>query len=139
MNPEKLQEYILQGIRKAVYQDKIELYIPFFFGNGDETPLCLTWDKDGTLSDGGRTMSELKKRIGDTSPYMKTIQNILNFRNPVELVSGHIFIIRTFNTVISPKETYIDYIAGLSHLIKTISMISVVDTIKVSEDGEVSV
>ena len=41
VNAEKLQKYILQGICKKVYPDKIELYLPFFFGNGDETLLFL--------------------------------------------------------------------------------------------------
>ena len=139
MYPEKLQEYIRQGIRKELYQDRIELFLPFFFGKDDDMPLCLTWDKNGTLSDNGRTIEELKKRVGDITPYMKKIQNILNFRNPVELVSGHILIIRTYNTVSSTEESYVDYIGGLSHLIKTISLISIIDTIHVSEDGEVSV
>ncbi len=139
MKPEKLQEYIWQGTRKEVHTDKIELHLPFFFGYGDDTPLCLTWDKDGVLSDGGRTMSELKKRVGDMEPYMEKIRNILNFRNPVELVAGHKLVVRQFNTVVTPEETYVDYRNGMSYMIRTISLISVVDTIAVSENGEVSV
>lgn len=138
MKPEKLQEYIWQGIRKEVYANKIELHLPFFFGNGEDAPLCLTWSDDGTLSDGGRTMAELKKRVGDITPHMEKIRNILNFCNPVELVAGHILVIRQFNTVIAPDETYVDYRAGLSHLLQTISQISAVDTILVSKTGEVS-
>ena len=72
------------------------------------------------------------------TPYMEKIHNILNFRNPVELVAGPILVIRQFNTVIAPDETYVDYRAGLSHLLQTISQISAVDTISVSKTGEVS-
>lgn len=139
MLPEKLQEYIRQGIKKDVYQDKIELYIPFFFGNSEDSAVCLTWDKDGILSDNGRTFAELKKRVCDLTPYKEKIQNVLNSHGMVELVSGHILIVRHFFTVISGEETYKDYRAGLNKLIEVMSLISVIDTIQVSEDGEVSV
>ncbi|MBE7065571.1 MAG: hypothetical protein E7384_07175 [Ruminococcaceae bacterium] len=139
MNAEKLQKYILQGICKKVYPDKIELYLPFFFGNGDETLLCLTWDKDGILSDGGRTISELKKRVGDISVYTENIHNVLNSHGMVELVSGHILTVRHYFTVFSGDEAYTDYLAGISKLIEVISLISVIDTIQVSHEGEVSV
>lgn len=139
MQPEKLQEYILQGIKKRVYHDKIELYMPFFFRNGDDSPVCLAWDKDGILSDGGRTIAELKKRVGDITPYMKKIQNVLNSHGMVELVSGHILTVRSYYTVIFGDETYKDYRTGVNKLIEVMSLISVIDSIQVSDDGEVSV
>ena len=139
MKPENLQAYIWQGIRKEVHADKIELYVPFFFGGAEDAPLCLTWNQDGVLSDGGRTLAELKKRAGDIAPCMEKIRNILNSRNPVELVAGHKLEIRQFHTVIAPEETYVDYRAGVSQLLRTIALISVVDAVDVSEDGEVSV
>ena len=139
MRPEKLYEYIWQGIRKEIRGDIIELYIPFYFGSGEDTSLCLVWDKNGVLSDGGRTLAELKKRVGDVEPYMEKIRNILNARGPVELVAGHKLTVRQFQTVVAPDGTYVDYRTGVSRLIAAISLISVIDTVKVSDDGEVSV
>ena len=139
MSPEALQKYIRQDIRKEVHQDRIELYLPFFFESGDDTPLCLTWDKEGVLSDGGRTIAELRKRAGNIDPYMEKLRRILNERCPVELAAGHQLVIRQFQTAISPEETYVDYLAGLSRMLRVISLISVIDTLSVSEDGEVSV
>lgn len=139
MQAEKLQEYIWQNIRKEVYQDKIELYLPFFFGNEQDEPLCLIWNENGVLSDGGRTIAELKKRIGDITPQMEKIRNILNYRNPVELEGGHILVMKQFQTIVSQDGEYVAYCKGVSHMIRTISLISIVDTITVSENGEVSV
>lgn len=139
MKPENLQAYIWQGVRKEVSADQIKLYLPFFFGSREDAPLCLTWNQDGVLSDGGRTFAELKKRVGDIAPYMEKIRHILNFRNPVALVAGHKLEIRQFSTVVTPTESYVDYRAGVSLLLRTISLISIVDAVDVSEDGEVSV
>lgn len=139
MRPETLHEYIRQGIRKEVHQDRIELYLPFFFGNSDDAPLCLTWNKDGVLSDGGRTIAELNKQAEDITPHMEKIHRILNQRCPVELSAGHILTLKQYQTVITPEETYVDYLAGLSRMLRVISLISVIDTLSVSEDGEVSV
>lgn len=139
MSPEALQKYIRQGIRKEVHQDRIELYLPFFFESGDDAPLCLTWNKDGVLSDGGRAIAELKKRVGDMTPHMEKIRRILNGRCPVELAAGHILVLRQYQTLITPEETYVDYLAGLSRMLRVISLISVIDTVEISEDGEVSV
>ena len=99
----------------------------------------MTWDKDGVLSDGGRTIAELKKRVGDITPYMKKIQNVLNSHGMVELVSGHILTVRSYYTVIFGDETYKDYRTGVNKLIEVMSLISVIDSIQVSDDGEVSV
>lgn len=139
MRPEALHESIRQGIRKEVHQDRIELYLPFFFESGDDTPLCLTWDKEGVLSDGGRTMAQLKKRVGDMTPHMEKLRRILNGRCPVELAAGHVLVLRQYQTLITPEETYVDYLAGLSRMLRVISLISVIDTLTVSEEGEVSV
>ena len=137
MEPQKLQEYILSGIEKRVYADKIELYVPFHFQSGDRTPLCLTWDKDGVLSDGGRTFAELKKRVGDTAPYAEQVRGVLHFE-PVELLSGHILAVRHFQTVLSAEGTYTDYRAGLSRLIAAISLIDAIGAVRIKECGEVS-
>lgn len=135
---EALQQTVWQGIRKEVHADKIQLYLPFFFGAEANEPLCLTWTQDGVLSDGGRTLAELKKRTGDLAPHMEKIRRILNPFNPVELVAGHQLVVRQFQTVCAPDETYTDYGAAVSHLIRTMSLISIVDTVQVSDSGEVS-
>lgn len=138
MDAQALTGYIQQGIKKEVYADRIELYLPFFFGNGNSEPLCLVWNENGVLSDGGRTFSELKKRVGDLAPYQKSIDNILSVFGTVTLESGHILVVRDFQTCISGDKTYLDYLGGLSRLLRVISQISIVDTVSVDEDGAVS-
>ena len=137
MDAQALTEYIRQGIRKEVYADRIALYLPFFFGCGETDPLCLFWDKKGILSDGGRTLAELKKRVGDLTPYWDSIQNILKAHGIVALEGGHKLVVRHFQTCISGEQTYKDYLGGLNRLLRVIAQISVVDTITVDEDGTV--
>lgn len=139
MQAKKLHELIWNEIRKEVYPDRVELYLPFFFGSNPDEPLCLTWDRSGVLSDGGRTLLELKKRLGDITPYQDTICHILNANGDVTLVGGQNLLVKTYVTCISGEEQYFDYLGGLNHLLKVISQISVADTIHVSEYGEVSV
>lgn len=137
MDAHTLTGYIRQGIRKEVYDDRIELYLPFYFGSGEGQPLCLIWDRNGVLSDGGRTFAELKKRVGDLSAYQRSIQNILRTNGMVTLEGGQKLVVRHFQTCISGSETYLDYLGGLSRLLRVIARISVVDTIMVDEDGTV--
>ncbi len=137
MDAQALAGYIRQGIRKEVYDDRIELYLPFFFGNGESQPLRLIWDRNGCLSDGGRTFAELKKRVGDLSAYQHSIQNILRANGMVTLEGGQKLTVRHVQTCISGGETYLDYLGGLSLLLRVIAQISVVDTIVVDEDGTV--
>ena len=139
MDAQALNSYIRQEIRKEVHSDRIELYLPFVFGNGTSDTLCLVWNKDGVLSDGGRTFKELKKRVGDLTPYSENIQNILTAHGMVTLESGHRLTVRNFQTCICGDDTYTDYMAGLSRLLRVISQISIVDTIKVDEYGAVYV
>lgn len=139
MDAANLREYIWQGIRKEVYADTIELYLPFFFGAGVHEPLCLTWDRDGVLSDGGRTITELKNRLGDISPYLDTIRMILSDCADCRLVGGQVIVKDHFQTVTYCGNEYLDYLGGLNQMLKAITTISILDTISVSEYGEVSV
>lgn len=134
----KLREYIWQGIRKEVHGDKIELYLPFFFGEGIDEPLCLTWDRKGVLSDGGRTISELKKRVGDIRPYLDTIHAILARCGDCKLVGGQTIVKEHFQTVIIREEEHLAYLHGMNLMLKAITLISILDTISVSEHGEVA-
>lgn len=138
MDAQALTGYIRQGIRREVYADRIQLYLPFYFGNGEADPLCLIWDKNGVLSDGGRTLSELKKRVGDLTPYRNSIQNILTSLGLVTLEGGHRLAVRHFQTCFSGERSYQNYLGGLSRLLRAISLISVVDTVTVDADGTVS-
>lgn len=137
MDVQALTGYIRQGIRKEVYADRIELYLPFFFGNGESEPLCLIWDQKDCLSDGGRTLAELKKRVGDLTPYRESIQRILKVHDLVTLEGGQKLTVRHFQTCISGDETYQDYLGGLNRLLRVMTLISVVDTVTVMEDGTV--
>lgn len=137
MDPASLYKSIWQGIRKEVYADKIELYLPFFFGEGIDTPLCLTWDREGVLSDGGRTISELKKRVGDIRPYLDTISGILDRCGGCRLVGGQTIVKEHFQTVIAQQEEYQAYLHGMNLMLKAMTLISILDTISVTADGEV--
>ncbi len=138
MDEQALNMFIKQEIQKVVYDDRIELFLPFYFGQNVSQPLCLVWDKDGTLSDRGRTLSELKKRVGDLSPYMISIENILSSLGTVALVGGQNLVVSSFQTCIDGERTYKDYLGGLNRLIRAISQISIVDKITVDKDGAVS-
>lgn len=137
MDAQALTGYIRQGIRKEVTGDGIRLYLPFFFGEGDQTPLCLMWDKKGVLSDGGRTLAELKKRSGDLSAYEQRIKNVLGAYGAVTLESGHKLVVRHYQNCISGEESYPDYMAGVSRLLRVISLITLPDAVTVDEDGTV--
>jgi hypothetical protein len=91
------------------------------------------------LTDSGRTLSELKKRLGDITPYQDAIGRILGAIGNVTLVGGQNLVVKTYVTCILGEEQYLDYLRGLNQLLKAISQISVVDTIRVSKYGEVSV
>lgn len=136
MDAQALTGYIRQGIQKKVYADRIELYLPFFFGRECE-PLCLYWDQKGVLTDSGRTLRELKNRLGDLTPYQSRIQNILRALGTVTLEGGQKLVVRRYQTVQFGEDTYLDYMGGLSRLLRAISQISIVDTITVDEDGTV--
>ena len=137
MDAVNLHTYIWQGIRKDVQADKIQLYLPFFFGAESDEPLCLTWSRDGVLSDSGRTVSELKKRVGDIQPYLHTIQVILSRCGDCRLVAGQAIVKDHFQTVISGEKQYSDYLGGLNLMLKAISLISTLDSISISDHGEV--
>lgn len=120
----QLRSYIWEGMEKKVYPDRVELYLPFYFG-ANAAPLCLTWFEDGRLSDGGRTMRELKKRLGDIAPYMDSIQKILSHRGIADchLVGGQIL-----------QLTYLqDPLRALNMMLQVISLISAVDRITVAD------
>ena len=138
MQAQALNEYIGQGIKREVYKDKTLLYLPFYFGENTSEPLCLIWSKDGTLSDGGRTLLELKKRLGDITPYSERIGNVLSSLGLISLEGGQKLVIKHFQTCIQGEQTYIDYLGGLSKLLRAISLINVIDAIEVDKYGEVS-
>ena len=137
MTPQALTQYIRQDIRKVVHADRIELYLPFYFRDTRQEPLRLIWDNRGVLSDGGRTIAELKKRVGDLTPYQNSIQSILNACGTVSLESGTKLVVRHFQDLIRGETVCKDYTGGLSRLLRVISLISAVDTLTVSEDGTV--
>lgn len=139
MDAQALNGYMRQQIRKEVYADRIEVQLPFYFGNGKSDELCLVWNEKGVLSDGGRVLDELKKRVGDLSPYRENIANILEAYGTVTLESGRILTVRNFQTCVFEGNEYKDYLGGLNRFIRVISLISVADKVKVHEYGAVSV
>ena len=137
MDARALHKSIWQGIYKEVSADKIQLYIPFYFGSGNDAPLCLTWDRNGMLSDGGRTITELESRLGCVQPYMEQIHAILTKNGDCQLVSGRIIVKKQFQSVISDDHQYQDYLGGMNHMLKAISLISAIGAIPVCKTQEV--
>ena len=138
MNAESVHKSIWQGIRKEVYADRIELHLPFFFGEGIGAPLCLTWDRQGVLSDGGRTIAELKKRVGDIRPYLDTIGRIMARCGNCRLAGGQTIIKEHFQTVCFQEEEHPAYLHGMNQMLKAITLISILYVISVADDGEVA-
>ena len=138
MDAQALTGYIWQGIRKEVTDEEIRLYLPFFFGEGAVEPLCLIWDKKGVLSDGGRTLAELKKRTGDLRVYEERIKNVLAAHGAVTLEGGHKLVVRHYQTCICGEDSYLDYMAGLNRLLRVISLLMLPQNVTVDEDGVVS-
>ncbi len=130
---DKLKEYIWQDIRKEVYHDRVELYLPFCFESDNDSPLCLTWRQDGTLSDGGRTLNELQKRIGDITPHMDDIEEILTRCGTIKLVSGQNLVMSDFQTCVRGEEYFTDYTRSLTRMLRAISLVNIVDTVTVEE------
>jgi hypothetical protein len=139
MNGGRLQEMIWQGIRKEVCEDCVKLYLPFFFGHKNDEPLCLTWNRKGILSDGGRTISELERRLGNIQPYQNMIISLLSRCGDCKLVGGRTIVKEHFQKVISPDGEYWDYLAGMNQMLKAITQISVIESIQFNEDGTVSI
>lgn len=125
ISADKLRAYIWEGIRKEVHPDRVELYLPFFFGGEDDAPLCLTWYADGSLSDSGRTLAELKKRLGDISPHMDNIRKILSHRGigDAKLAGGQTLTL-TYRQ---------DPLRALNMMLQIITLISAVDRITAEE------
>ena len=138
MDAQALTGYIRQGFRKEVTADGIRLYLPFFFGEDASEPLCLIWDNKGVLSDGGRTLAQLKKRNGDLRAYEERIQNVLGAYGAVTLEGGHKLVVRHYQTCICGEESYLDYMGGLSRLLQVISLLMLPSAVTVDQDGTVS-
>ena len=128
MDANAIHKYIWQGIRKEVYADRIELYLPFYFGNPCNKELCLTWDRKGVLSDGGRTISELECRVGNIQPYVAAIREILAQCGDFKLVGGRIIVKEHFQIVRSGDTEYLDYLRGMNHMLEAIARISILGT-----------
>lgn len=139
MDAKALHEYIWQGISKEVYADGIELHLPFFFGNSSDEPLCLTWDRKGVLSDVGRTIAELERRVGSIQPYMDAICEILSQCGDCKLIGGRIIVKEHFQTVISGEKQYPDYLGGMNRMLEAIARISILGTVPMGEDRAVLV
>jgi len=139
MQPEALSQAIGQDIRTVVHADRIELYIPFFFGGTDDAPLCLTWDRDGILSDGGRTVAELKKRLGnDLTPWEENIRHVLHHSAAV-LVGGQKLEVTPSCSRSPNGESYKDFLRAYRYMLEVMSLLSIIDTITVDTDGTVVV
>ena len=137
MDAGTVHDYIWQGIQKKVYADRIELHLPFYFGNNNDKPLCLTWDRNGILSDGGRTIAELEKRDRNIHSYMDTVRMILSQCGDCKLVGGRIIIKENFQTVISRDTQYQDYLGGMNDMLEAIARISVLKPVSEFKKGAV--
>lgn len=129
----KLKEYIFQNIRVEAYPDKLQWYLPFDFGYASSEPLCLTWTAKGELCDNGRAIEELKKRLGDITPYMPAIEKIISRSGNMELVGGRRLVTKHFQTISHNGSLSSDYIGAFTQLLHAITLISIVDSVTIIE------
>lgn len=138
ISAEKLKVYLWQDIKKEVFPDRIELSLPFCFSTDKvDEPLRLIWKQDGSLSDGGRTIRELRKRLGDIHAHMDAIKELLSQSGVVVLEGGQNLVIRDFQTYIRGDETFVNYNSDLVKMLWVITIISIIDTITLEERGGV--
>ncbi len=155
--PDSLRNFIWDGIEKREKEDVIELILPWHFGNGDRSvPLVLTVRKiregntgadvqrmrakgysvdDGyypyyEISDGGRCLEELKKRLGSIDDLVPKIKRILYDCGMLELKSGRI-ITKSYYAISSFYHTN-----ALNQLLSAISILSNLDLL-LAVDGEI--
>lgn len=137
ISAEKLKSLLWQNIRKDFCSDRIELSLPFYFSTDSENePLRLIWKQDGSLSDGGRTLRELKKRLEDIQPYMSKIKELLSRYGAVVLEGEQNLVIRDFQTYKKGNETFLNYNRELVKLLQIITIISIIDAVTLEKRGE---
>jgi hypothetical protein len=117
--PDLLKKYIWENVEKRVKDDSVELVIPWHFGRApheSSDPLTLRVSPERppscgaevqkmrakgyavdngyypyyVISDGGRCLAELQKRLGETDTYIPRIKRILYDCGMLELKSGHV-------------------------------------------------
>lgn len=102
LSDKKLRSLIWEHINMHTVSDKLTLTLPWYFDGGDGAPLEITIKhvkppkkSDGPLrqkyggsvdtekhesyeiSDGGRAIAELERKVGDISPYASVIERVL--------------------------------------------------------------
>lgn len=130
---ENLKEYIYQGITKSSSPDKLNITLPFNFAGESSAPLCLSWTSKGELTDNGRAIDELKKRVGDITPYLPAIRKIISKCGMTELKSNHTLVTTKFQTVFKNGVCSKNYIGALTAMLKAISLISIVDSVTLTD------
>lgn len=75
----------------------------------------------------------MQKRIGDITPYMDAIGEILTRCGTIKLVGGQNLAMSDFQTCVRGEEYFTDYTRSLTRMLQVISLISIVDTVTVEE------
>lgn len=125
ISPEKLGEILSDDIRREVHPDRVDVFLPVFFGSREDAPMKFTFFRDGTLTDHGRTLAELEKKVQDISPYLPKIQKILEHCGTCRLVGGRKLTVSQYQTLFRGEESAPDYLGGLKSMLKAVALISV--------------
>jgi len=125
ISPEKLGEILSDDIRREVHPDRVDVFLPVFFGSREDAPMKFTFFRDGTLTDHGRTLAELEKKVGDLKPYYPVIRKIIDEYSLCELVGGRKLVQSHWQIIRRGEEESPDYLGGWKHMLNVVALISV--------------
>jgi hypothetical protein len=120
MDENKITEVIWSQIGQERTADHYAITLPFLF-NGEEIELKITWRVEGDyvcISDDGQVMRQLRKQLGDLTPYKKSIELIVPEYGSVYLEGGQNLVCR----YLSHGDFY--HTGFLNHLLTAISLLS---------------
>ena len=125
METNKITEVIWSQIGQERTADHYAITLPFLF-NGEEIDLKLTWRVEGDracISDGGQVMRQLRKQLGDLTPYKKSIDYTISEFGTISLEGGQNLICRYIphgdfyhSSQLNYMLTVISLLSGISYL-----------------------
>ncbi len=152
MDAEKLHGYILNGICAEESSGEYSLSFPFFFEDGQDEKLTVTWKRikavklsdyakklraEGytvmrgneypcyRMSDGGMILKHLEKRVGDLTEYLPKIKTVMKKTGEFELTAGRMI---TLDFSAYSKFIPMHYLSSLLELASIIGNLDIFDT-----------
>ena len=120
MEAAKITEVIWSQIGQERTADHYAITLPFLF-NGEEIGLTLSWRVEGEracISDGGQVMRQLRKQLGDLTPYKNSIELMVSEYGAVSLEGGQNLVCRYI-----PHDDFY-HTHYINHLLTVISLLS---------------